>query len=365
MRLIIRDMTPRLAAQDPARRKRNHPERAARSHVTTLRGLPQILERFGVPSEPILAIVGLSRADLEDPERSASFADFDRLISLCVRRTKCAHLGLLLGQHVNFQTFGVAGRLARNASSVGDALRELASYFVLHDNGGTLNVSIHEGSATFSYGIHVPGMRQLDQIYDLAVAAMANVMRQLCGPDWRADLVLLPRKRPDDIRPYREHFAAPLHFDSNLAGILFPERLLSQPVSDADPFLHSMLIDRAAAGLTEVDPMAHGEVRRAIRLLLMHGQCSRGEVARQLGLHERTLGRRLQAAGTTFQRLLDDTRTEVARQLLRDTRLSVARVATALGYGDPTVFTRAFTRWTGRTPSQFRVELRQPPPSDE
>lgn len=357
MRLIIQDMTPKVAAKGSARLQRRRPERAARSNLSTLSGLPQILERFGVPLQPILATAGLSREDLDDPEHSASFVDFDRLIGLCARRTKCAHFGLLLGQHVNLQTFGVAGRVARNAPSVGTALMELASYFVLHDSGGTINVSIHEGSVTFSYGIHVPGLRHLDQIYDLAVAAMANVMRQICGPNWRADTVLLPRMRPDDIRPYREHFAAPLRFDSILAGIVFPERLLSQRISDADLYLHSMLIDRATVALAQADPMEHGEVRRAIRLLLTHGQCSRGEVARQLGLHERTLGRRLQATGTTFQRLLDDTRAEIARQLLRDTRVPVARIATALGYGDPTVFTRAFTRWTGRTPSQFRADL--------
>lgn len=84
-------------------------------------------------------------------------------------------------------------------------------------------------------------------------------------------------------------------------------------------------------------------------------------VMRQLGLHERTLGRRLQASGSTFQLLLDDSRLDMARQLLRDTHVSLSRVAVAPGYGDPTVFTRAFGRWTGRTPSQFRAGLAEGP----
>ena len=100
---------------------------------------------------------------------------------MCVRETGCAHFGLLMGQYVNIQTFGVAGRVARNAPSVGAALNDLAAYFVLHDNGGSINVSIHEGSVTLSYGVHVTGLRNADQVYDLAVAAMVNVMRQLCG----------------------------------------------------------------------------------------------------------------------------------------------------------------------------------------
>lgn len=355
---MIRDMTPRNSDPGPARDQRLMAGTAsARVHVAALRGIPFVLEKFGVPSEPVLAAVNLRAADLDDPERSASSADLDRLFGLCRRRTKCEHFGLLAGQHNTLQSFGVAGRLARNAPSVGAALQDLTAFFMLHDSGGSLRVAIHDGLVTFGYGIHVPGIKHADQIYDLAVAAIANVMRQLCGPGWRPDVVLLPRKRPADVRPYRQHFAAPLRFDSLMAAVVFPERHLSQPIADADTLLHKLLADNAATASARMDPILHDEVRRTIRLLLPTQQCARAEIARRLGLHERTLGRRLQASGTTFQRLLDDTRLDIARQLLRDTHVTVARVAAALDYGDPTVFTRAFTRWTGRTPGQFRAEL--------
>jgi len=345
--------------QTPRPRGGRQPPRAppARVHLTVLRGLPPILEDFGVACEPILKTAKLSRADLGDPTRSAPFTELDRLVALCVRETRCAHLGLLLGQQVNIQAFGVAGRVARNAPSVGAALNDLAAYFVLHDNGGSIAVSIHEGSATLSYGVHVTGLRSGDQVYDMAVAAMVSVMRQLCGPTWRPEAVLLPRRRPTNIRPYRDHFMAPLRFDSILAAIVFPERCLNQPIVDADPLLRTLLADNAATAIARREPVIHGDVRKTIRLLVLTQRCSRAEVARRLGLHERALGRRLQASGTTFQCLLDETREEIARQLLCDTNTPAARVATALGYRDATVFTRAFTRWTGQTPSQFRARL--------
>jgi AraC-like DNA-binding protein len=354
---MIRDM----ALDERRRRSTGSPGRAAesttaRAHTMALRGIPLVLTHFGIPSEPILGSVNLRLADLDDPDHSASFADLDRLFGLCLRRTKCGHFGLLVGQYIDLRSFGVAGRLARNAPSVGAALQEFAGFFTLHDSGGSLRVAIHEGRVTFGYDIHVPGVAHTDQIYDLAVAAIANVMRQLCGIGWRPDVVLLPRRRPADIRPYRQHFAAPLRFNSVIAAVVFPERHLSQAIADADPLLHRLLADNAEAAIAATNPKLHTKVRRTIRLL-MNQQCSRGEVARRLGMHERTLGRRLQSSGTTFQQLLDETRLDMAQQLLRDTRVPVARVATALGYGDPTVFTRAFARWTGRTPSLFRAEL--------
>lgn len=355
---MIRDMPTRRSAPQASRSPRPRAAAtSARAHVAALRGIPVVLARFGVPSEPILATANLRPVDLDDPECTAPFTELDRLLGLCMRKTRCEHLGLLVGQHIMLQSFGVVGRAARNAPSVGAALQDLAGFFLLHDSGGSINLSIHDGSVTFGYGIHTPGIRYADQVYDLAVGGMVNIMRELCGREWRPAVVLLPRKRPPSLRPYRERLQAPLRFDSVLAGITFPEPVLSRPVVGADSYLHTLLSENASAALARTDPLLHADVRRAIRLQLLAQQCSRREVARQLGLHERTLGRRLQASGTTFQRLLDETRLDIARQLLRDTRVPVARVAAALGYGDPTVFTRAFARWTGRTPSRFRAEL--------
>jgi AraC-like DNA-binding protein len=329
----------------------------ARTHLATLRGIPEVLEQLGVPCEPILNVANLTRGDFDDPERSAPFDEMDRLIGVCVRRTGCAHFGLLLSQYVNLQSFGLPGRLALHAPSVGVALQELAAHFVLQESGGVPSVAIHDGAATFAYGIHALGIRNADQIYDLSVGAMLNIMRQLCGESWQPDFVMLPRKRPGNLRPYREILRVPIRFDAPQAAVVFRESHLLQPIAGADPFLHALIESHARAALARQGSPLQAHVRRAIRLLLAAGNCSRVEVARQLDMHERTLGRRLQASGMTFQALLDETRAEMARQLLQDTRSSIARIAHALGYQDPTIFTRAFRRWTGATPRAFRASL--------
>ena len=353
---MIRDMRREQGRARPSAEPLEHPVAVPRVHLNAFRGLTDVLARFNVPSEPILRTAGLTRQDLEDPERSAPFPDVDRLISHCVRRTNCPHFGLLLGQHVNLLSLGVAGRLARNAPSVGAALKDLAAHFVLHDSGGAPSIAIHDDTATLAYGIHTAGVRNANQVYDQSAVSMLNILRQLCGAGWKPDGVLLPRKRPADTRPYREILGAPLHFDAVQAGIVFPAFWLARPVADADPLLHMVLEDRASTDLAGQEPMLHGDVRRTIRLLLLSGQHSRADVARRLGIHPRTLGRRLQESGTTFQALLDDMRTQMAKQLLLDTRLPIARIAAAVGYEDPTIFSRAFVRWTGRTPSEFRAK---------
>lgn len=351
---MIRAMRPDACRSDSLPER---PVATARAHLTALGSLPAVLERLGVPSGPLLKQVHLQPEDFSDPERSATFDELDRLLGACVRRTGCRHFGLLVGRNVTLESLGIAGRLARNAPSVARALADLEDFFILQDSGAIPHLTERDGLATLAYAIYATGLRNADQVHDLALAALLNVMRQLCGPDWSPDAVLLPRGRPDNITPYREALQAPLRFDAVQAALLFPSNWLRHPIPGADPLLHRLLEDRASTERSQVSPTLRNEVRRAIRALLASGDCCRESVAQRLGLHPRTLVRRLQKSGTTFQALLDDTRSQSAKQLLHDTRSPVSRIAASLGYRDPTVFTRAFRRWTGCSPREFRAAL--------
>ncbi len=87
---------------------------------------------------------------------------------------------------------------------------------------------------------------------------------------------------------------------------------------------------------------------------LLTGHASADQVAALFSIHSRTLSRRLHAFGTNFQELVDEGRFEIARQMLEDSRMEVSQIAMALDYADASAFTRAFRRWSGTTPAQWR-----------
>jgi AraC-like DNA-binding protein len=97
-------------------------------------------------------------------------------------------------------------------------------------------------------------------------------------------------------------------------------------------------------------------LRRVLRSLLVNQQCSAPQAACRLRLHPRTLHRRLQTEGTSFQREFDAIRYAVAREFLADTAMPLAKIAEALDYADNTAFSRAFKRWSGVTPARWRKE---------
>ena len=100
-------------------------------------------------------------------------------------------------------------------------------------------------------------------------------------------------------------------------------------------------------------------VRRAIAVALAEGQPTIAQAAATAGTSVRTLQRRLLDLGLTYRELLDEVRLETACRLMERSETSLAEVAAALGYADPANFTRAFQRWTGKTPSAFRRRIHQ------
>jgi AraC-like DNA-binding protein len=211
------------------------------------------------------------------------------------------------------------------------------------------------GSMLLGYAIHhQPGAEAADQIYDLSIAVACNIMRALCGTDWNPANVLLSRRPPPDLTRYRRFFRAPLCFNADRNAVVFPSRWLNHRIRGADALLYRHL-ERAANEL-HARRKTHivSEVRGLLLKSLADRQSTIGAVARQIGMHERTLHRRLRKEGTSFQRELDDVRHEMARQLLAGSAMSIARVATTLNYADASAFSRAFKRWTGVTPARWR-----------
>jgi AraC-like DNA-binding protein len=180
-------------------------------------------------------------------------------------------------------------------------------------------------------------------------------MRGLCGAAWVPTELQLAHRRPVDVRPYKRFFRAPLRFDATHNALLFPAKWLSQPLPQANADLRRHLQDEAARinahhGIAFVD-----KVRRAARAALVTRSCSADAVATSFAMQRRTLSRRLKAEGTTYEALLDQVRYEVARQLLSQTNTSIGTIADTLGYADASPFIRAFRRWSGTTPAQWRA----------
>jgi AraC-like DNA-binding protein len=246
--------------------------------------------------------------------------------------------------------------MLRAAPTVGEALQLLTDNLALHDEGANVTLSSDNGVSTFCYRLHTADNPAADQIYDLSMVMASHIMRALCGPQWAPMTVRLSRHgvNGSDCATLRRFFRSPLQFGAPYASLLFATRQLDQRIASADPLLlehfeHEarQLRDTPGEGLQD-------RLRQLLPARLAHPDLNETDIARQLGLHQRTLHRRLRAEGTSFRAELRRLRYATACELLAQSEMSLTEIGAAVGYSDTSAFSRAFRGWAGMTASAWR-----------
>lgn len=319
--------------------------------------LPRVLVELGVDPAPVLAAAGLPSDALARPEGRIPFESATRVLREAARRSMCAHLGVLVGSRFRLSVLGPLGELAAHSATVGDALRSYVVHQRLYSQGFAPFLHGSRGRSQFGAAIFHPAAGELSLVHDTLLAAATSLIRDLLHEDWVPTEVHLPHAPPPDAGPFLQHFRCRLRFDSDQAMLVFPSRELKRRVVDADPARLRALEVQAGQ---DMDAELLPNLYRALRLLLLQGHTTAASLAQSLAMHERTLARRLRAKGTSFQAVLDGVRYEAARQLLLESNQKVASIAAALGYADGAAFNKAFRRWAGRGPREWRLHARQP-----
>ena len=327
--------------------------------------LPPLLRQLGINPKSILAEANLEPDALNDPEGTIPYEAMGVLVRAAAEQAQCPHLGLLIGQQIGPASLGLVGELMQNAPTLGAALRDFAAHQHRNAHGGAVYLSTQQDRAVFGYAVYHPDVEGLPLIHDGAAAAARNIVRHLVRPRPSLGMeVLLARSKPQDPGPYISALGPQIHFNAEQTGVSFPRDWLAQPVEGADPARRTFLERHVNTVFWAGDLDLMTQLRRALRIGLLIGGISAAKIAAQLGMSDRTLHRRLAGSDMNFQAALDQARSTFAEQLLANTRISLAQIAYILRYRESSTFTRAFLRWSGTTPSDWRSrhQIKAPPP---
>ncbi|MBE2260743.1 MAG: helix-turn-helix domain-containing protein, partial [Rhodobacteraceae bacterium] len=183
-----------------------------------------------------------------------------------------------------------------------------------------------------------------------------SILRQLCGPAWNPIEVHLTRGLPQQPPEWERCVQAPTYFGAQNNRLLFSTLWLEHRIQRANAEFRSLLHKHVAqldAGYGEDLSL---KVCSVIRASLLAGEASAHHVAGRLGLSPRTLRRRLSGQQTSFAALVDETRFEVTCYLLEHSTASLTQIADLLGYAHSSALSRAFRRWAGLSPREWRAQ---------
>ena len=324
-------------------------------------------ERQGVARGALLAQAGIAPEELTAERWPIDH--ITRLWRAAVHCTQDAGFGLKTGAGVGPASFNVVSYLLQSAPTLRAALALVQKYQRLISDGGRFQTITGPEACWVVYHPRQGALAFSPHQIESVLAAVVVFARWVTGSALRPQRVQLSQARIGPLAGYREVFQCPVDFEQAFSGVLLANAQLDAPLPQANAQLAQAHHQQAAARLAALS--RQDGLEQTLRVWIasqLQGQApARAQAARALGLSERTLARRMRAEGLSYSALLDGVRRDAALQAVAQTTRALSDIALALGYAEPSVFTRAFRRWTGATPGQWRsrgaADMRAQPPA--
>ena len=328
---------------------------------TFLKVLAEHLQRQGVEPTSVMPAEAL-RWGLQHLGRYPAEA-YCQLLLRAAERLNDPLLGLHLGQSIQPAHLGALGYVLLACENLGAALLRIQRYHRLLLDINPIQHHVEGDSMVLQWGVArgKPGA-----LFDeTGITAIVQFARSLCGrrlPVRGVDFVNPP---PRQTQPFVDHFGCPVRWGQPVTRLVIPLQSLQTPLHQPDPVLLGLMEEQVEAALAHLPDS--GDLieltRRVVRQLARHGVPELEQVAAELRLSPRVFYRRLAERGQQFRQLRDQALRELAELHLADARLTLADVSELLGYTEQSAFSRAFKRWSGQSPMNWRQGHRQADPS--
>ena len=310
----------------------------------------------GVTAETLLKAVNLNPSILLDPDNRIPFAQLVELYEKAAELSGDNNFGLHVGETVNPTAFDVVGYSALNSHTLGDAFARVARYHSIWTDGALFILEQGEHTSAIVYRYADTSIVEHRQDSEMTFATVTSLCRSIANPQFTAASVEFQHDPPPDISKHLRLFGCPVEFRAPANTLRFDSSNLALQIARADASLCALL-DRHAEELLAKFPPKNtlvDQVRGLIASEFRGGDPSLERVADQLGLTPRTLQRKLHECATSHNELLDQMRRQLAIRYLREREMAICEVAYLLGFSESSSFHRAFKRWTGVTPKEFR-----------
>lgn len=310
---------------------------------------------LGLDHARLLASVGLDNFPEESDEPVAA-AVVLRLLENARRMSGCEHIALLIAKHQSNRFLGSLGLMLASAPDLGSAWREAGRYYqVLRNSDLYWRFNSTPTNTQMSFGLHSSSEVFSTTAMELSVAKSFSWSRSITNGRWKPLAVCFRHTRSSNMKPYRQFFQTPLHFEADFDGFLLTPKDLSIPLGSADDYLHSSLKEiLAKPELAATGGDLLGRARFYIAQGLAEGDYHLDDLARRFNMSARSLQRQLTRRGHQYQDLLDEVRLNISGYYLQYTDLRVGDVAMRVGYQTARTFCSAFKLQTGQTPLQWR-----------
>lgn len=261
-----------------------------------------------------------------------------------------------VGQAMKIEDYGVLGLSWRTCSQAKEIFERSERYFKLLSN--TYLFKVNSGPEVSDILLYRDAHRRgLELSNEATLSAAVVMLRAMTETEISPLSVSFKHHAPSNLSDYTAAFRCPIHFNQTENTLTYRTVDLNMRTAKADVSINKFLVERveeATAGIEVSGNRIVADIEQLIRDALPSGIPSIGKVSKHIGMSSRTLTRRLAESGIPFRELIHKTQESMARNLLLNTSRSMAEIAFQTGFSEQSAFSRAFKRWTGQSPAEYR-----------
>jgi AraC-like DNA-binding protein len=341
---------------------RNNPPNDASILATFVLPIAKALRLLGADPMALLEQAQIDPAHLLNADRRVPGEKMDRLLELALSETGEPTFGLLAAEQLTPAALHGLGLSCLASDTVLDALHRLARFSHVLSTGVELAVVERDDFVDLEF--HTKEYARDDTIHytglDFGMGVVMTMCRITLGDYVSPISVDTTRPEPEDADAFMSLLGSQINFDANCDRITFVRVDIVDQLLTGNPELtrvNDELVETYLASFEDVS--ASREVVGRIAEQLPDGAPNQKQIAAALNVSNRTLQRKLQDEGTSFVDLLQDVRLQLAQKYLAQPHRSVVETAYLLGFSEPSTFSRAFKRWTGQAPADYRRSLEE------
>jgi len=327
--------------------------------VAAATGLLDRIVAAGGDPDRILHEAGLQRSLLAKPDGFIATTAFAGVLTEAARATGDDCFGLHFGEQFDPRDLGALHYVVLNSPNIVSAIGNVVRYLHIHNRGATIRFSLEGGLGYLRFLLGNFNAELWRQQNEFAMAVGLTSFRIMVGADWIPYRVEFAHDAPVETSEHARAFGCPIRFGCAWNAIVFEKELLDHRIAVADMRLYRVLKEHVERVLAEIpnDNDLLASTRGAIAECIGEGTLNLSCVAKKLALSPRSLERRLKELGAVFKTMVSEMRRRLALEYLSD-RHTLAQIAFLLGYSEVSAFNRAFKKWTGVSPSQYRAGKR-------
>jgi AraC-like DNA-binding protein len=323
--------------------------------VFYLRALALLVEAHGSSVDAFWAELGVDPAVLADCDARIPKAIVARGWKRLAEMTGDAFLGVHGAEFAPSHIFHVVDHASANQPTLVEAARTMVRYNRLCDPAIDMRFTVNQEGAVITYTFDLNDCYSRHWAESLAAMIVCRARRLSEVEDVAPLRVRFQHPSPPSIDELLRVFRCPIEFDGPVSEVVFKHADMSLPVKGASEFLSRLIEQHATKQLESLQSERWTDAVGRIVVALLRSEVPRIETAaRRLGCSVRTLQQRLKEEKSSFERVLDDVRRQLALQYLENPDIRILDVSLLLQYSDPSPFHRAFVRWTGMAPAQYR-----------